>query len=461
MKRLAVLNVVGLTESLISNITPHLKSCFNNYKTSYLKEQFPAVTCTSQVCMLTGKNPSDHGIVANGWYFKELAEIGFWKQNNNLIDSPKIWDVLKKQNNSFTCAQLFWWYNMYADVDYSITPRPHYPADGRKIFDIYTQPSSLKEGVVEDIGEFPFFNFWGPKSGIESSDWISKSAKYVFEKHQPNLNLVYLPHLDYSLQQLGPNHPDVQNELKKIDVVVGDLISFYKDRDTEVMIVSEYGITEVNQVLHPNRVLRKVGYLQVQKSLSWELLDCGASEAFAVSDHQICHIYVKDKRKIPEIVCLFEKQEGHLNILFGEAIKENNLNHDRSGDIILMSKPNFWYSYYYWLDDRFAPDFSRCIDIHRKSGYDPCELFIDPKLLFPKLKMIKTLIKKFLGFRYYMDIIPLDTSLIKGSHGTPVEDRQAGPLMMCSYKKMEAQIKTLPITSVYQIILNYFQDIDD
>ena len=455
-KKLAVLNIVGLTQSLIGKETPHLKAFFEKNWKAYLQEQFPAVTCTSQACMLTGVSPKHHGIVGNGWYFKELAEVGFWKQNNALIESPKIWEMLKAVDPNFTCAQLFWWYNMYAKVDYSITPRPHYPADGRKVFDIYTTPTSLRDEITNQCGNFPFFNFWGPKAGIESSEWIARSAKYIFKEHQPNLNLVYLPHLDYSLQKFGPEHPNVKIELQKIDQIVGNLIDYYTKNKVGVMIVSEYGITPVTEVIYPNRILRKYNLLKVQKSLSWELLDCGASEAFAVSDHQISHIYVKDQNRIPEIVEIFKQEKGHQQILVGDEIRKEGLDHTRSGEIILMARPNTWYSYYYWLDDQFAPDFARCVDIHRKPGYDPCELFLDSNLSFPKLKIMKNLMKKWVGMRYYMDVIPLDSSLVKGSHGTPVVDRREGPLVIYNGKSIEKKLASMPISDIYHLILKYF-----
>ena len=205
MKRTAVLNIVGLTESLIGSQMPNIADFARRQRLQHIRPAFPAVTCTAQSNYLTGVSPNQHGIVGNGWYDREYAEHRFWKQSNHLVQSPKLWDVLKQQDPSFTCAKLFWWYNMYADVDYSITPRPMYPADGRKVFDVYTQPMDLRETIKQDLGDFPFPYFWGPMAGIQSSEWIAQSAQWIEEKHQPTLNLVYLPHLDYNLQRYGPN----------------------------------------------------------------------------------------------------------------------------------------------------------------------------------------------------------------------------------------------------------------
>jgi len=456
MNKLAVLNVVGLTHNLIGTHTPRLKKFLDSGWSIGLEEPFPAVTCTSQSCMLTGEQPSVHGIVGNGWYFKELAEVGFWKQNNSLVGGKKVWEELREKHPGFTCAKIFWWYNMYSSADWSVTPRPQYPADGRKVFGVYTQPFEMAGEIESDLGKFPFMNFWGPAADMPSSRWIANSAKWIFEKHQPDLNLVYLPHLDYCLQKFGPDPEINKNELLKIDEVVGDLLDFYEKRNVKVLIVSEYGITPVNNPVHPNRILRKAGYLKVIPSLTWELLDAGASRAFAVSDHQICHIYVKDKTEIPEIVKLFENEKGQKEILFGDKKKNSGLDHPRAGDIILQAEADSWYTYYYWLKDTLAPDFARCVDIHRKPGYDPVEMFLDPAIKFPKLKILFKLVKKILGFRMLMDVIPLTPELVKGSHGTPTKNSGEGPLAISNYDPARPRELTLPITGVKNLIVDHF-----
>ncbi len=457
MTKLAVINVVGLTRSLIGENTPHIKNFFEGGWNLRLEEPFPAVTCTSQANMLTGEQPSEHGIVGNGWYFKDLAEVGFWKQNDGLVQGEKVWETLKKQNQNFTCAKIFWWYNMYSDVDWSITPRPLYPADGRKIFGVYTQPIEMGQEIEKDLGKFPFMNFWGPASDIPSSDWIAQSGKWIFDKHQPDLNLVYLPHLDYPLQKHGPKYEGLGKELKKIDDVVGDLLDFYAKNNTYVMLVSEYGITEAKSFSHPNRILRENGYVQVIPSLSWELLDCGASRAFAVSDHQICHIYVKNKSEIENVASLFEGKPENKDVIYGKRKIDLGLDHDRAGDIILMASPEHWYTYYYWMDDDKAPDFARCVDIHRKPGYDPVELFLDPDLKIPKAKIAMTLLKKSMGFRYYMDVIPLKPELVKGTHGTAVEGVDEGPVLISNFSKANPGLEIMPMHRVRDVILKHFE----
>ncbi|MGB0774394.1 MAG: alkaline phosphatase family protein [Akkermansiaceae bacterium] len=419
MQRTAVINIVGLTRSLIGPHTPRISAFAEAGKLSSFPPAFPAVTCTAQSTYLTGKLADEHGIVANGWYDRESAEVRFWKQSNHIVHGEKIWDTLRRQNPGFTCAKMFWWYNMYSSADWSATPRPLYPADGSKHFDIHTQPMAMREQIKTDLGDFPFPSFWGPAAGIDSSRWIADSAKWIEDKQQPTLNLVYLPHLDYCLQQYGPNSPKIAPELEAIDAIVGDLIDHFSQRGVAVILLSEYGISEVNQAIHLNREFRKRGWIQVKDELGRETLDCGGCKVFAVADHQVAHIYINDASIRDDVIDLLENLSGVEEIR--QPAKEwdsgSGVGVDRAGDLIAVSKPNAWFTYYYWDDDSKAPDFARCIDIHRKPGYDPVELFIDPEISFPKAKIGKFLIKKKLGFRGLLDVIPLDASLVKGSHG--------------------------------------------
>lgn len=229
-----------------------------------VKSMLPAVTCSVQATYLTGVTPKEHGIVGNGWYFREIDEIKFWRQSNKLIQAPKIWEKAKEKNSSFTCANLFWWYNMNSTVDYLITPRPIYRADGVKIPDVYTKPIGLRDMLQEELGQFPLFNFWGPNTSIASSRWIANAAKKVVQKYNPTLNLVYIPHLDYNLQRIGPDNPDIRSDLKEVDRLCRDLITFYEERDIRVLLLSEYEITPVNQPVALNRLLRKNGFITVR-----------------------------------------------------------------------------------------------------------------------------------------------------------------------------------------------------
>lgn len=457
IKPLAVVNIVGLTPSLLGEHTPNLNRLIDNGYLAELAGVFPAVTCSAQATMLTGTLPNQHGIVANGWYFRDLAEIGFWKQSNHLIQSEQVWDSLKKQDPGLSCAQMFWWYNMYANVDYSVTPRPIYPADGRKIPAIYSSPSDLGDELERKLGPFPMFNFWGPTADIRSSQWIADAAIQVWRQQQPALEFIYLPHLDYNLQRLGPHHPDIWRDVKNIDAIAGQLIDAVAERQGDIIVVSEYGIEQANGVVHINRILREHGYIGVRETLGWEMLDCGASRAFAVADHQAAHIYIQNSGDIPKVKQLLEKVDGIEFVLDKAEKAQWGIDHPRSGELVAVAAQNHWFTYYYWLDDRKAPDFAATVDIHRKPGYDPVELFVDPALKIPQLKIGINLLKKKLGLRMLMDVIPLKPELVKGTHGrTPSLGNAAeGPLLIGSNKKFAAE--RVSMTEIKSLIQKHFE----
>jgi predicted AlkP superfamily pyrophosphatase or phosphodiesterase len=438
MQRTAVINVVGLTERLISAPTPRIAAFLQRGASAKILPAFPGVTCTAQATYLTGTGASEHGIVGNGWYNRELAEVQFWKQSNHLIRGRKIWEELRERDPKFTCAKLFWWFNMYSTADYSITPRPMYPADGRKVFDIYTSPPRIRAEIKKDLGDFPFPTFWGPAAGIQTpqgppdaaSRWIAESAKWIEDKYHPTLNLIYLPHLDYNLQRHGPNNPAIIPDLQAIDAMVGDLIDFFAKVSVQVVLLSEYGITPVNAPIHLNRLFRRAGWLTVKEELGLELLDCGASKVFAVADHQVAHIYLNDASLENQVRSLLEKTEAVSEIMGAKEKHAAGIAHARAGDLIAVAESNAWFTYYYWLDDRLAPDFARTVDIHRKPGYDPVELFLDPEIKLAKLKIAWRLLQKKLGFRMLMDVIPLDANLVQGSHGRRPTEEADYPLLI-------------------------------
>jgi predicted AlkP superfamily pyrophosphatase or phosphodiesterase len=430
MRRTAILNVVGLTRSLLGPDTPRLWEFARTGQLRTVRPAFPAVTCSAQSTYLTGLSPGEHGIVGNGWYDRDLAEVHFWKQSNHLVAGAKLWDKLRAQDPAFTCAQLFWWHNMHATVDYAITPRPLYPADGRKIFDIHTWPFSLRPEIKKDLGDFPFPAFWGPRAGIESSRWIAASARWIEERFAPTLSLVYLPHLDYNLQRLGPRDPKIAEDLRAIDRLVGDLIDFFRERSVQVAILSEYGISEVDRPVHLNRLFRRQGWLELKDELGLETLDCGASRAFAVADHQIAHVYINEPGLEGKVRAVLEAERGVGVVLDRAEQMKWGIAHRRSGDLVVVAAPRSWFTYYYWEDDALAPDFARTVDIHRKIGYDPVELFLDPKLRFIPLRIAAFLLKKKLGLRGLMKVIPLDATLVRGSHGAIPESEEDWPLLM-------------------------------
>lgn len=491
MTRTAVINVVGLSESLLGEHTPRINAFRARGALARIEPAFPAVTCTAQSTYLTGLAPTQHGIVGNGWYNRELAEVQFWKQSNHIVGGKKLWEALREKNPGFTCAKLFWWYNMYSSADWSITPRPMYPADGRKVFDIYAWPFSIRDEIKRELGEFPFPAFWGPAAGVDSSrfaadavsKWIAEAAKWIERKHAPTLNLIYLPHLDYNLQRFGPPkcsrrgdeadgrgptksppphvggysaaEESIASDLRRIDAIVGDLIDFFAQQSVQVVLLSEYGISAVDTPVHLNRLFRARGWLAVKDELGLELLDCGVSKVFAVADHQVAHIYINDRSLTGEVRRLLEGQAG-IGAVWGETEKAaQGLDHPRAGDLIVVAKERAWFTYYYWLDDQRAPDFARTVDIHRKPGYDPVELFLDPKIPLVKAKLAWRLLQKRLGFRMLMDVIPLDATLVKGSHGRRPSDPQEWPVLISDRPGLlsEGALKATEVVAVLRRLL--------
>ena len=444
MNKTVVIDVVGLTPKLLGSM-PKLSAWATQANVARIAPAFPAVTCTAQADYLTGRYPREHGIVGNGWYSREDCEVRFWRQSNKLVQAPKIWEAAKAADPSFTCANLFWWFNMYSAVDYSVTPRPMYLADGRKLPDIYTSPSSLREELQSNLGGFPLFDFWGPRASIRSTQWIAEASKHVERKFNPTLTLIYLPHLDYNLQRLGVSGPAIAGDLKEIDEVCADLIANYESRGAAVIVLSEYGLENVSTPVHLNRVLREHALIAVREELGLELLDPGASAAFAVADHQVAHVYVNDRERVSQVRGILEKTPGVELVLAADQQAAYHLGHSRSGDFVVVARPGAWFTYYYWLDDRKAPDFARTVDIHRKPGYDPVELFLDPRIRIPALSIGWRLLKKSCGLRSLMDVIPLDTSLVKGSHGRPADASDDGPLLLSRHKTL---VGSGPIRSV-------------
>ena len=454
MHRTAVLNVVGLSRRLLGAETPNLSALASAGAT--LDPVLPAVTCTAQATYLTGTAPREHGIVGNGWYFRDLDEVLFWRQSNRLIQAPKVWELARRRDPSFTCANLFWWYAMATTADITLTPRPLYLQDGVKVPDCYSVPPSLRRDFNRDFGRFPLFHFWGPATSIASSEWIARAAMAVEERHRPTLQLIYLPHLDYVLQRQGPAGADVAAHLAEIDEVCGRLIELFRERGLRIIVLSEYGITAVERPVHVNRRLREAGLLAIKEDLGREYLDTATCAAFAVADHQVAHVYVQEKERLEEVRELFLATPGVAEVLDRRQQQGVGLDHPRSGELVLLAEPASWFTYYFWQDDERAPDYARTVDIHRKPGYDPCELLVDPELSWPRLKAGLTLARKWLGFRYTMELTPLDASLIQGSHGVAAGGPEDQPVFLTSEPRFLEADRLDPLEVRNQILRHVF-----
>lgn len=444
MKKTVVIDVVGLSSNLIGKHTPFLENYIKAKKLHTIAPMLPALTTAVQSTYLTGKWPSEHGIVGNGWYDHADAEIKFWKQSNKLVQADKIWDKAKQEDPSFTASNMFWWYNMYSNADYSATPRPNYLADGRKMPDFYAHPAELRDTLRNKLGDFPLFQFWGPGANIKSTRWIADATMATDELHDPTLTLIYLPHLDYCLQKFGPDFSKISKELGEIDEVVKDLVNFYEKKQANIIILSEYGIAPVSNPIHLNRIFRENGLLQIRIERGLELLDAGASKAFVVADHQVAHVYINDPSVTDQVKNILENTPGIALILDKQGKETHNIDHQRAGDFVLSAVEGSWFTYYFWLDDAVAPDYARCVDIHKKPGYDPVEMFMSSK---PRAAY--KLLRKKAGFRYVMDVIPLDALLIKGSHGNIGTAQEFNPVIIAD---SEINTKDLLATEVYDVI---------
>ena len=402
--KVCLINVVGLTPSLLRH-APRISAIG---QASPMRSPLPAVTCTSQATMLTGLPPRDHGIVGNGWYYRDTQEVRFWQQSHSLIQGKPFYEDVET-------AKLFWWFNQSAPVRWSATPKPHYGSDGSKVFDILDHTDC---DLQNRLGPFPFHAFWGPAAGLDSSRWIADAAAIVMRQNRPELTMVYLPHLDYDFQRLTTHDPA---RVAEVDACAGSIIDAADAIGATCVVVSEYGLVPVSRAVHINRVLRNAGYLTVRDGPFGEMLMPGESKAFAVADHQLAHVYINDPSVSDDVAKNLAAQPGIARVV---RPAELELDHPRSGEWIALAEPDSWFTYYYWNDDARAPDFARCVDIHRKPGYDPCELFMTSKA-----RAIARVAQKKLGFRYRVDVIPLDASLVRGSHGlhTPPDN---GPLVV-------------------------------
>ena len=430
---LVVVDAVGLTPKALKHMPRTSKLGADGFSAA-LDPIVPAVTCSVQASFVTGKTPADHGIVGNGWYFRDLGDVFLWRQHNKLVQGEKVWETARRAKPGFRVANLGWWYAMGSSADLTVTPRPIYHADGAKSPDCYTYPPQLHDNLTGPLGTFPMFQYWGPTANIKSTKWLADATKIVLDKDPVDMLMVYLPHLDYDHQRFGPDGPEALNAARELDEVLGDLIDNCRMRGDQIVVLSEYGITEAKRPVEINRALRRAGFLNVYTQAGMEYLDPWTSRAFCVSDHQIGHVYVANPADIPAVRETLAGLEGVGEILEGESLAAAGLNHERSGELVVLAERDAWFTYHYWLDNKNAPDFGRQVEIHRKPGYDPAELFWDPDdEKGAKIRGAKALVRKKAGMRYVLSVVGLDASkYVKGTHGLLPPGDEDGPVFLCS-----------------------------
>ena len=447
MKHLVFASIPGLRQRDLASM-PNTQRLFASGTSSRIEHSFPAVTWPSQATMLTGKPPKEHGVVANGFFWRDKAKVEMWTALNEVIEQPQIWDTLKQ--NGFTSAAWFPMLSKGCGADYVCMPAPIHQPDGSEDLWCYTKPQDFYGQLLEKLGHFPLKHFWGPLANIKSSDWIVESATLAAAEFKPNLFYIYLPHLDYAAQKYGPDSEQAMQALTDLDNTIGAMVSGFEaalgsttgpERSIDWMFASEYVITPVDHVSYPNRELRSLGLLDVLPQDDGEHLDVSGSKAWALVDHQFSHVFVKDSdpATIERVVKHFEGVEGIERVLTGS--QRGRLDHDRSGDVVLASSSNSWQAYYWWQDDDLAPAFARAVDIHRKPGYDPVELHFDMKTMS----------------------VPLDATLIEGSHGYDWNNRasadgtnQRGVLLTTEGIGSLNDQDSVTDSSIYQRVLDYF-----
>ncbi|MGA2619276.1 MAG: nucleotide pyrophosphatase/phosphodiesterase family protein [Thermoguttaceae bacterium] len=434
---LILLSIPGLREKDVA-VMPCLREMTAEGQIAELVPSFPCVTCPVQANMTTGRLPADHGIVANGLYWRESQRVEMWTAPNDCIDRPQIWDLLSHIEGGPTSAVWFGMHSVGCEADYVCTPKPIHNPDGSESLWCYTRPLAMYGELREELGDFPLRNYWGPAAGIGSSAWIAASAVAAARRWRPDFFWIYLPHLDYAAQRSGPDSPAAAQAVTELDDLLGRLhaalAEIYGPR-LLWLAAGEYAITPVRHVSYPNRVLRQAGLLAVCEGPAGEQLDLAASRAWALADHQHSHIFVAggDWQLAERVAELFRGREGIAEVLVGPQRGRYALDHPRSGEVILVSTPDSWQAYYWWLSDDRAPALARTVDIHRKPGYDPVELYLDPA-----------------GRG-----IPLDATLVRGSHGAPAVDASQRTVMLAS-RPILPPTDALADTDVLAIVLAQF-----
>jgi len=392
MPRTLVLDLPGLSQRLLDALPaeqqPHWLTRLVERGATGIEPVLPAVTMVAQATYTTGVLPADHGIVANGVAafadpsiepHLDLGDdsaafrrtVSFWEQSNDLLQAPRVWTG-RPARVAMLCFQ-----SSIGAADIVVTPKPRHTDDGRTIPDCWTKPAELNARLTEQLGVFPLRHYWGPLANIESSRWIARCAEIVWREHQPDLQLTYIPHLDYDAQRKGPMHSDTIRSLQEVLDVLTPLVESAQRDGGRVILLSEYGLTPVNRSVAPNAALQRAGLLPLAASRNGRNhpeLDFDQAIAFAMCDHQVAHVYSRD---IPATLEVIGELPGVASVHVGDHREAIGLNTDRAGDIILFAEPDAWFEYRWWDDFADAPPWAWTVDIHRKPGYDPTEMFID------------------------------------------------------------------------------------
>jgi predicted AlkP superfamily pyrophosphatase or phosphodiesterase len=409
-------NIVGLSPLLLKKLIkmPGFSRLMEKGKTADVVPVFPCLTLPCQASISTGTFPVDHGIVSNGFYYRDRFEVSFWDQYRSLVQAEPVWETMKKRDVNLKTALLFCQSTLHGGADIIITPKPMHTDKGLVQW-CYSKPVGLYEKICQDMGrDFNLMDYWGPFASSKASEWIMEAAIHIAKTQMPNFMVTYIPHLDYSCQKFGPHDPKIDDDLKVVDQLMTNFIHSLEKtgiwENSTICVFSEYSLSNVTGAVLLNLELRRAGFLKVREIETREYLDFEMSRAFAMVDHQVAHIYVKNRRDIEPVNNFVAGIPGVNKVLSKDLKALLKIDHERSGELVAISDPDKWFAYYWWENSEIAPDFAFNIDIHRKPGYDPLELFMDKKT-----------------FK-----IPQTPELIKGSHGAPARDGQGLSVFMVS-----------------------------
>src|SRR5262245_3223405 len=225
---LILLSIPGLRQRDLASM-PHLRELTGKGDQAALTPSFPCVTCPVQANMTTGKLPDQHGVIANGFYWRDKQKVEMWTAWNDCILAPQIWDILGQHNDSLKTAIWFPLHSKGASADLICTPAPIHNPDGSESLWCYTRPTEMYGELRDALGHFPLQHFWGPLANIKSTAWIVDSAIIAAREQRPDFFYIYLPHLDYAAQKFGPNSEEAQKSVKELDDQIGKLAAGFAD----------------------------------------------------------------------------------------------------------------------------------------------------------------------------------------------------------------------------------------
>ena len=389
MKHL-IINVAGLGWETTQRFgLTHLYGCaFKN-----ALSVFPAVTCTAQATLRTATEAREHGMIANGIFLRNLQRPAFWEQSSQLVSGKRIWEEARK--NGYTVGMFYFQQSLGEEVDELITPWPIHKHHGGMILKNYSRPLNKKPAGYNE--NFPLQQYWGPLANAKVGNRIVNDVASFADC---DIAFVYIPTLDYDFQRYSATDKKCAKAIALLKQQLEQLFDFAKANNAEVTILGDYEITEVTlPPTQPNLTLREAGYFATRNVNGHLYPDFNHSRAFAMADHEIAHVYIRDANDIAAVKSCLETTGDYA--IIEEHTPSAEWGHDLAGELLLQAKPGSWCAYTWWTLPHEAPDYATHIDIHSKPGYDPCELFFERWAFPPKTCQ--------------------DLSRIKGTHGHKCE----------------------------------------